>query len=70
VYGSVAIAARTEICAMRLLRHFLSRWRPRRAAAGYGREVLFSGWIELPAGYRSAPARRSPAALRSRSIAA
>jgi len=34
------------------------RWRRAARAGGYGAEVLFAGWVELPKGFREIIARR------------
>ena len=45
---------------MSFIRRILVTLRLRRAAraAGYGAEVLFAGWVELPKGFREIIARR------------
>lgn len=46
---------------MRLLKRIFFALRPRkRGGAGYGADVLFAGWVDLPAAFRAA--RRTPAA--------
>jgi hypothetical protein len=48
---------------MELMRRIYRRLRARRPAraGGYGAEVLFAGWVELPAAFRQLLARRRPA---------
>jgi hypothetical protein len=57
---------------MRLIRQFLAVFRRRHpaSAAGYGPEVLFAGWVELPDSFREHAARRVAAAFRNRSLSA
>jgi hypothetical protein len=57
---------------MRLIRHILSAFRRRRPApaGGYAAEVLFAGWVELPAAFREHAARGVAAAFRNRSLSA
>ena len=45
---------------MRYVKNLWFRFRLRRRAraAGYGPEILFSGWVELPASFREIMARR------------
>ena len=45
---------------MALIRRILWSFRPRRQAraGGYGAEVLFAGWVELPKGFREIITRR------------
>ncbi len=65
-------AAQTMTGTMRLLDKILARFRAARAAppGGYGPEVLFAGWVELPEAFRQLAARRSPGSPRSRTIPA
>ena len=57
---------------MRLIRHLFSAFRRRQATppGGYGAEVLFAGWVELPASFRELAARRAANAARNRSLSA
>jgi hypothetical protein len=57
---------------MRLIRQLLSVFRRRQAApeGGYAAEVLFAGWVELPASFRELAARRAANAARNRSLSA
>lgn len=57
---------------MRILGRIFARFRARRAAppGGYGPEVLFAGWVELPEQFRKLPALRSPGTPGSRTIPA
>jgi hypothetical protein len=57
---------------MRLIRQFLAVFRRRRPApaGGYAAEVLFAGWVELPAAFREHASRRVAAAFRNRSLSA
>jgi hypothetical protein len=50
---------------LRLLAVFGGR---RKARAGYGAEVLFAGWVELPAAFRDLVAHRGPAGSDRRSL--
>lgn len=44
---------------MSLIRQLFSTLRPRRQAlSGYGAEVLFAGWVDLPVAFREIIARR------------
>jgi len=43
---------------LRRLFRFLDRRRGARAMTGYGPEVLFAGWVDLPAAYRHLMPRR------------
>lgn len=44
---------------MRLIHWIFGSFRQRQPArAGYGDEVLFAGWVELPAAFREIIARR------------
>ena len=57
---------------MKLIRQFLSVLRRRQAApeGGYAAEVLFAGWVELPASFRELAARRVANAARNRPLSA
>jgi len=57
---------------MRLIRQLFSAFRRRHPAppGGYGAEVLFSGWVDLPASFRKLAARRTASATRNRSLSA
>jgi hypothetical protein len=57
---------------MRLIRHLFLAFRRRQAAptGGYGAEVLFAGWVELPASFRELAARRAANTARNRSLSA
>jgi hypothetical protein len=57
---------------MRLIRKLLSVFRRRQAApeGGYAAEVLFAGWVDLPAAFREHAARRAAVAFRNRSLSA
>lgn len=47
---------------MNFIRRLLSAFgRRRKAGSGYGSEVLFAGWVELPAAFRELVERRGPA---------
>ena len=65
-------AAWTATCTMRFLGKIFARFGARRAAppGGYGPEVLFAGWVELPEQFRKFSALRSPATPRRRTIPA
>ena len=65
-------AARTATGTMRLLDKLFAHFRVRRAApqGGYGPEVLFAGWVELPEAFRKLATRRSPGRPGSRTIPA
>ena len=64
------IAAQTATGTMRLLGKIFARFRARRATSpgGYGPEVLFAGWVELPEAFRKLATRRAPGTPRSRTI--
>ena len=55
---------------MRLIQRLLAAFGGRRKAArtGYGAEVLFAGWVELPAAFRDLAAHRGPAGSDRRSL--
>jgi hypothetical protein len=57
---------------MRLIRQLLSVFRRRQAApeGGYAAEVLFAGWVDLPAAFREHAARRAAVAFRNRTLSA
>jgi hypothetical protein len=57
---------------MRLIRQILSAFGRRHSAPRgvYTAEVLFAGWVELPASFRELVARRAAAAFRNRSLSA
>lgn len=57
---------------MRLIRQILSAFRRRQpaSAGGYGAEVLFAGWVDLPASFRERTKLRGARAIRSRSLSA
>ena len=46
-----------QAMAMSLIRRMLESFR-RRPSAGYGAEVLFANWVELPAAFREIIRRR------------
>lgn len=52
---------------MRHMVNFLSRLRARRGVppGGYGPEVLFAGWVDLPEAFRQPAAGRAAAAPRA-----
>ena len=58
------IAAQTATCIMRFLGKIFAHFRARRAApqGGYDPEVLFAGWVQLPASFREF-LRRKPGTL-------
>jgi hypothetical protein len=57
---------------MKLIRQFLSVFRRRQAApeGGYAAEVLFAGWVELPASFRELAARRAASTARNHRLSA
>lgn len=57
---------------MRLIRQLLSVFRRRHPApaGGYAAEVLFAGWVDLPASFREHAARRAAGIARNRSLSA
>lgn len=57
---------------MKLIRQILSAFRRRHpaSAGGYGTEVLFAGWVDLPASFRERTKLRGGRAIRNRSLSA
>jgi hypothetical protein len=57
---------------MRLIRQIFSVFRRRHPApaGGYGAEVLFAGWVDLPASFRELAKRRGASANPNRSLSA